>query len=77
MMTGLAIFIFVAPPLALLWLIADGLKTGAVRGRGGPIARSEYPIMYWVALAGYLGAFGACIYFICTLGLDIWRSGLN
>ena len=73
----LSIILFVSVPSLMLWVITSGLRTGVIRGRGGPIARSEFPIGYWIELAGYMTVFCVWMYFLGTVALDIWRDGWN
>ena len=73
----IAFAIFATLPALLMWLIIDGLRTGVVRGRGGPIARSDYPIGYWLILIAYLAPLAISSYFLGTAVLDAWRNGGN
>lgn len=64
-----------AVPLLLAWIIANGLRTGIIRSRGGPVARADHPIFYWVLIALYLGCIAMFIYFFGRLALDALRGG--
>lgn len=76
-MTRGLIFILVtsAVPLLLVWIVADGLRTGTIRGRGGPVAREAHPVFYWVLIALYLGCIAMFIYFFGKLALGALQSG--
>lgn len=78
MIGGVIAFAFFATlPVLLVWLIADGLRTGVVRGRGGPIARTDYPIGYWLILVAYVVPLIISVYFLWTAAQDAWRNGWN
>jgi hypothetical protein len=73
----LAFAFFLIVPTLLLWIVIDGLRTGVVRGRGGPMARTDYPISYWIILGVYTGAIAMWVFFLGTVALDVWREGWN
>ena len=59
-----------AVPLLLAWIVANGLRTGIIRSRGGPVARAGHPLLYWLLIALYLGCIAMFIYFFGKWALD-------
>ena len=72
-----AFLFFLIPPSVLMWIVINGLKTGVVRGRGGPMPRIDYPIGYWVIMTLYLVAFAMWAFFIGTIAIDFWHESLS
>jgi hypothetical protein len=62
-------------PLILVWIIANGLRTGIIKSRGGPVLRSDHPIFFWVMIGLYLGCIAMFIYFFGGLALGAFRGG--
>lgn len=72
----LALILFVSVPSILLWAVVQALRTGVLRGgKGGPIARSEFPTGYWFGIGGYLIVFGMWMFFLGRVAFDVWRDG--
>lgn len=64
-----------AVPLLLVWMIANGLRTGIIRSRGGPVARADHPLLYWVLIALYLACIAMFTCFFGKMALNALRGG--
>ena len=70
----LAFAAIAAVPLLLVWIVVSGLRTGIIRGRGGPISRADDPIFFWILIALYIACIGMFVYFIGGIALTAVRS---
>jgi len=63
-----------AVPLLLVWMVINGLRTGVIRGRGGPLARADHPFFFWVLIAFYVTCIGMFFYFVGGIALQAFRT---
>lgn len=76
MTRGLIFIVMIsAVPLLLVWIVANGLRTGVIRSRGGPVARADHPVLYWLLIALYLGCIAMFIYFFGRVAIHGWPAG--
>jgi hypothetical protein len=74
MKSFLALAAIGAIPFLLLGMIVHGLSTGVIRTRGGPLARADHPIFFWVMIGLYSGCIGTFVYFVGGVALNVLRS---